>query len=65
MGSKLVIGKVIEAILDKDGGICGVKLEDGNAKFNNALPMRLHQLEGGSISSIFACCVFIKRENIK
>lgn len=30
MGSKLVIGKVIEAILDKDRGICGVKLEDGS-----------------------------------
>ena len=30
MGSKLVIGKVIEAVLDKEGSICGVKLEDGS-----------------------------------
>ena len=27
--------------------------------------MWFHQLEGGSISPILACCVFIKRENIK
>ncbi|KAL3805579.1 hypothetical protein HJC23_005823 [Cyclotella cryptica] len=29
VGSKLVIGKVVEAILDGDGAVCGVKLEDG------------------------------------
>ena len=29
VGSNLVIGKVIEAILDSDGAVCGVKLQDG------------------------------------
>lgn len=36
VGSKLVIGKVVEAII-KDGAICGVKLEDGTSIEADAL----------------------------
>lgn len=30
VGSKLVIGTVVEAVLDDTGAVCGVKLEDGS-----------------------------------
>jgi glycine/D-amino acid oxidase-like deaminating enzyme len=37
VGSKLVIGKVVEALLDKDGAVCGVILEDGSTIDADAL----------------------------
>ena len=37
VGSKLIIGKVVEAISNDDGSICGVKLEDGTTVDADAL----------------------------
>ena len=38
VGSKLVVGKVVEAITNKDdGSICGVKLDDGTTIDADAL----------------------------
>ncbi|EED87673.1 predicted protein [Thalassiosira pseudonana CCMP1335] len=37
VGSKLVVGKVAGAVLDDDGSICGVKLEDGTTLEADAL----------------------------
>ncbi|KAL9191159.1 hypothetical protein ACHAXT_000865 [Thalassiosira profunda] len=37
VGSKLVIGKVVEAITNDDGSVCGVKLEDGTSVEADAL----------------------------
>mmetsp|Transcript_2625 Transcript_2625/g.5735 ORF Transcript_2625/g.5735 Transcript_2625/m.5735 type:complete len:372 (+) Transcript_2625:103-1218(+) len=37
VGSKLIVGKVVEAISNDDGSICGVKLEDGTIVDADAL----------------------------
>lgn len=37
VGSKLIIGKVVEAVSNHDGSICGVKLDDGTTIDADAL----------------------------
>lgn len=37
VGSKLITGKVVKAITNEDGSICGVKLEDGTKVDADAL----------------------------